>query len=331
MRSHIVLLIAAGFSLAVAPVFAAEAVSPDKTPSKKYVAPRTPDGHPDFSGVWSNASTVPLERPKNFGEREFLTAEEVAAAEAKAAVPRPVEEQAAGVGDAHYDMTQFGLDRSHTKYAKSVRTSLITGPEGKIPPMLPEAQKRQQERAAYTRAHSFDSAQDRGLSERCIIWNNNEGPPILPQGYNSNLEIVQGQGYIAIDIEMIHDVRVIPTDGRPHLPANIKQWLGDSRAHWEGDTLVIDTTNYSERTNFRGATDSLHVVERLSRVDENTLLYQFTVEDPKTWTKPWSGEVPILKTNDKMYEYACHEGNLGMPNVLSGARTAEERAAAQGK
>ena len=159
----------------------------------------------------------------------------------------------------------------------------------------------------------------------------NEGPPMLPAGYNSNLQIVQGQGYVAIMQEMIHDVRIIPIDGSPHLASNVRQWFGDSRGHWEGDTLVVDTTNFTNRTAFRGSSENLHVVERFSRTADDRILYQFTVEDPSTWETSWSGEVPMTKIDGPIYEYACHEGNYGMRNNLSGARAAEKTAQASGK
>ena len=148
---------------------------------------------------------------------------------------------------------------------------------------------------------------------------------MLPANYNSNYQILQTPGYVAILVEMIHDARVVPLDGRPHLPQNVRQWLGDSRGHWEGNTLVVDTTNFTDKTNFRGSSENLHIIERFTRADENTLLYQFTIEDPTTWAKPWSVEIPMKKTQGPLYEYACHEGNYGMAGVLAGAR-AEERA-----
>jgi hypothetical protein len=151
---------------------------------------------------------------------------------------------------------------------------------------------------------------------------------LLPAAYNSNLQIVEGAGYVAIETEMIHDVRIIPTDGRPHIPESIHQWYGDSVGHWEDNTLVIDTTNFTELSPFKGA-QNLHVIERLTRADEDTILYQFTVEDPGMWTKPWSGELPITKIDGQLYEYACHEANYGMANTLRGARVAEEQAAKQ--
>ena len=302
--------------------------------AKNWAPPHRPDGQPDLEGTWSNATTVPMERPAELGTKEFYTEEEFAQQQKKF---EEQNERAQGgrqtqpgtVADVHYDLAQYGLDRGHTKMAASLRTSMIVGPEGKIPPMLPAAQKRNADRAAYNRAHSFDGPETRGLSERCITWPN-EGPPMLSPGYNSNLQIVQGPGYVAILQEMIHDVRMIPLDGRTHLPKTIRQWFGDSIGHWEGNTLVVDTTNFTDRTAFRGSTDSLHVVERFTRVDPDTVQYEFTVEDPATWAAPWTAQTLWTKTETPIFEYACQEGNYGMANVLSGAR-ASERAAEQSK
>ena len=288
--------------------------------------PRTADGHPDLQGYWTNATVTPLERPKDLGNKAFFTPEEAAEyAKKQLAVPEPT-----GKGtyaDVHYNMAQFGLEKSQTKVAANIRTSLIVDPiDGRIPAVTPEARQRNAERTAKNKGHEFDSAQNRSLGERCILWPN-EGPPMMPVGYNSNLQILQGSGYVAVLQEMIHDVRMIPTDGRPHLPSNIRQWMGDSRGHWEGDTLVVDTTNFTDQTAFRGASDNLHVVERFRRVDANTVLYSFMVDDPSTWTHSWSAEIPMTKIDGPIFEYACHEGNYGMANNLSGARAEEKQAA----
>jgi hypothetical protein len=300
--------------------------------NKGWTPPRTADGVPDFQGYWANSTATPLERPKELGAKEFYTPEEVAAREkreaeqaAKRAEGRQTEPGT--VADVHYDLSQFGLDRSQSKEPVTLRTSLITGPDGRIPPVLPEAQKKNAERAAYNRAHGFDGPENRPLAERCILWPN-EGPPMLPVGYNGNLEIVQGPGYVAIEQEMIHDTRIIPTDGRPHLPSTVRQLMGDSRGHWEGDTLVVETTNFTDRTNFRGSGENLKVIERFTRTSPGMITYQFTVSDPTTWDKPWSAEIPMAKTDGPIYEYACQEGNYGMANNLSGARAVEAKAAA---
>jgi hypothetical protein len=225
----------------------------------------------------------------------------------------------------HYDFAQFGLDRGQAKMVWNRRTSLITGPEGTMPPMTPEARKRIAEVAAKNKGHELDGPENRPLGARCLA-RANVGPPMLPSAYNSNLQIVQGAGSVAIDTEMIHDTRIIPTDGRPHISNGIRLWYGDSVGHWEGNTLVVDTTNFNDQNPFPGA-QNLHVVERLTRVDPDTILYQFTVEDPGMWTKPWSGELPITKIQGQVYEYACHEANYPLANTLRGARVAEQEAA----
>jgi hypothetical protein len=271
-----------------------------------------------------------LERPKELGNKAFFTPEEAAEyAKHQLAVPEPT-----GPGtyaDVHYNMSQFGLEKNQATLAANIRTSLITDPpDGRVPAMTPEARQRNADRAAQNKGHEFDGPENRGLAERCIMWGN-EGPPMLPVGYNSNLEIVQGPGYVAIMQEMIHDVRVIPTDGSPHLPSTVRQWMGDSRGHWEGDTLVVDTTNFTDKTAFRGSSEHLHVVERFRRVNADTVLYQFTADDPSTWTHSWSAEIPMTKIQGPIFEYACHEGNYGMANNLSGARAEEKKKVAEAK
>jgi hypothetical protein len=301
------------------------------TTPKGWTVPRTPDGKPDLQGVFSSATTIPLERPKNLGAKEFYTPEEAAAnaarAAQRAAAPAAPESGQLAV---HYDVSQFGLDRSHATIVQSLRTSLIVGPEGRIPALLPDAQKRAAERQAFTRQHQWDGPETRPLGERCIMWPN-EGPPMLPAGYNSDVEIVQSPGYVAVMQEMIHDVRAIPTDGSPHLPSNVRQWFGDSRGHWEGDTLVVDTTNFTDKTAFHSASENLHVVERFTRTGPDTILYQFTVDDPTTWASSWSGEYEMTRIDSPIYEYACQEGNYGMANNLSGARAEEAKKAAAEK
>ncbi len=314
---------AAAQDLALAAKGAAKSATSD-------AALRTADGHPDLGGYWTNATVTPLERPKDLANKEFFTPEEAAEyAKRQLAVP-----EATGPGtyaDVHYNMAQFGLEKSQSKVAANIRTSLITDPpDGRIPAMTPEARARNAERAARNKGHEFDGPENRSLGERCILWGN-EGPPMMPVGYNSNLEIVQGDGYVAILQEMIHDARVIPTDGRPHAPSNIRLWMGDSRGHWEGDTLVVDTTNFTDRTAFRGSSENLHVVERFRRVDPDTILYSFTVDDPSTWTHSWSAEIPMTKIKGPIFEYACHEGNYGMANNLSGARAEEKKKALEAK
>src|SRR5262245_17401184 len=287
----------------------------------RWTAPRTADGHPDLQGFWTNATITPLERAKELGAKEFFTAEEAAEDRKRALVPLPTAQR--GGTEAHYEFTQFGLDRSQAQIAFSLRTSMIVGAEGRIPPLTPEAEQRNAERAARAKGHEFDGPESRGVQERCLVWGN-EGPPMLPAGYNSYLQVVQTPAYVAIMQEMIHDVRIIPFDGRPHLPQHVRGWLGDSRGRWEGDTLVVDTTNFTDKTNFRGSRENLHVVERFTHVDDNTIRYEFTVDDPSTWTRPWSAELPLVRDKGPIYEYACHEANYGIANNLSGARAKEK-------
>jgi hypothetical protein len=316
-----------GFAQAQTQVAAKPAAA---TASKSWTPPRTPDGVPDLQGYWTNLTDTPLERPQNLGAKEFYTPEELAARQKQAqerAAKRSEEgpqTQPGTTADVHYDVAQFGLDRSHAKSAVSTRTSLIVGPDGRIPPQLPDAQKRNAARAAFNRVHGFDGPDTRSLSERCILWPN-EGPPMLAPGYNSNLEIVQSPGYVAIEQEMIHDTRIIPTDGRSHVSTNIRQLMGNSVGHWEGDTLVVETTNFTDRTNFRGSSENLKVIERFSRTGPDTIKYEFTVSDPTTWDKPWSAEVPMTTISGPIYEYACTEANYGMANNLKGARATEAR------
>jgi hypothetical protein len=219
---------------------------------------------------------------------------------------------------------------SGTRVVKTRRTSLVIDPtSGRVPPVLPAARERQQERQSANRGHEFDGPENRPLPERCLILQG-AGPPITPTAYNNNVQIVQGRGYVSLLIEMGHEVRVIPTDGRPHVPQNVRLWKGDSRGRWEGDTLVVETTNFSDKNLFRGASPNMKLTERFRRADADTLIYQFTINDPETWEKPWTVEIPVTKSQGRLFEYACHEGNYGMMGALAGAR-AEDKAAEQTK
>lgn len=321
-------------SLAQPPV-AAQIQSPAKKPpgpGKAWTQLRTPDGEPDLQGYWTNNTITPLERPKGLGAKEFYTEEELAG-RIKEEGKRLKENEEEGrptepgtAADVHYDFSQFGLDRAQSTLSWDRRTSLIVGPEGTLPRLLPQARKRAADLAAQNRGHEMDGPENRGLSARCLILPE-EGVPMLPAAYNNNMQIVQGPGYVAILHEMNHSVRIIPTDGRPHAPQSIRQWRGDSRGHWEGDTLVVDVTNFTARNPFRGSGEKLHLLERFTRVDESTILYRFTVEDPETWDKPWTAELAMVKEKGPIYEFACHEGNYGLANTLHGARVAEAEAA----
>jgi len=310
---------------------------------KAWTAPRTGDGQPDLQGVWANNVATPMQRPKALEGKAVLSDQEVAALKAAAA------ELFNGDGDAAFGDQVFEAALAKAKSFTSSdgktgdynhfwlverdfdnRSSLITDPpDGRIPPLTPEAQKTAAERRERSRgegdlsAGRADSWEDRGLSERCITF----GGPRLGAGYNSYVQIFQTRDYVAIVQETIHDARIIPLDGRPHVASNMRQWLGDSRGHWEGDTLVVDTTNYSPKSNLMGASENLHVIERLTRVSPTTVKYEVTLNDPSTWTKPWTLMVPLKLANEKMFEYACHEGNTGLAGILAGARAEEKRAA----
>ena len=192
-----------------------------------------------------------------------------------------------------------------------------------MPPLTAAAQHRADLRAADRRDHPADGPEDRSLAERCLSFN--AGPPMLPGPYNNYVEIHHIGDHVVINNEMIHDARIVPLDGRPHAPAALRRWQGDSRGRWDGNTLVIDTTNFTSKTQFQGSSDQLHVVERITRVDPKTLLYRFTVEDPATWERPWTGEYPWVATNENIYEYACHEANYALVDILRGARAEEKR------
>jgi len=311
---------------AAAALLAAPATVAAQTITKSWTAPRTAEGHPDLQGIWSNASLTPFERPKELAGKEFFTEEEAAAfarrvldqsnRDRRGASP---EEDVAGA------YNELFFDRG-TKIASNLRTSIVVDPaDGKTPPLTPEARQAAAARAA-AQDRRPEKPEDFGLPVRCIIWPT-AGPPMVPGGYNNNYQIVQTRDYVAIDSEMIHDVRIIPLDGRPHLPSDIRQWMGDSVGHWEGDTLVVDTTNFTGKTHFRGSDRNLHVVERFTRTGADTILYRFTIDDATAFTKAWTGEIAMSKTPGPLYEYACHEGNYSLASMLAAAR-AEEQAEA---
>ena len=306
------------------------AAAKPEPPAKPWKVSRTADGQPDLQGFWTNTTYVPLERPKNV-TKEFYTKEEVAENIKRAAATEEEQTEPGTVADVHYDFTQFGLDRSQGPLALNLRTSLIVDPpDGRIPPMTAEGLRRAAEREeSRKRLGPLDAAQGQPLSVRCIIMDR-IGPPMLAGAYNNNYQIVQTPGYVMILVEMIHDVRIIPLDGRPQLPASVRQWTGSYRGRWEGDTLVVESTNFNGKNPFQGSSENLRLTERFTRVDENTIRYQFTIDDPSTWARPWSAEVPWAKTIGPLFEHACHEGNYGLGNILAGARAEERRAAEAG-
>ena len=313
------------------------------TVTKAWKAPRTVDGQPDLQGVWGNNIATPLQRPKELEGRATLTDEEVAAMKKKAAELFNGQSDAAfadGVFLAVYQNIKgarkgFVSSDGKTGDYSSVwtverewdnRTSLITDPaDGRMPDLTAAAKQRRRlqgdEGTAFLRAP--DGPEDLSLGVRCITF----GSPSFFAGYNSYYQIFQSAKSVAIVMEKIHDARIIPLDGSPHPPSNVHEWLGDSRGHWEGDTLVVDSTNYRSNS-FMNASENLHVIERFTRTGPDTLKYEVKIEDPATWTKPWSVMVPMKRTDEAMYEYACHEGNYGLEGILRGAR-AQEKAAGQ--
>ena len=299
---------------------------------------RTPDGHPDFQGVWANNTVTPLQRPKQWENKKTLTDAEIANLQKFAA--RITEND----GDAQFGdgfilavLNQIEKPKSYDPGTGNYnqfwvverdwhdrRTSLIVDPpDGKLPPMTPEGEKRRTAEVEHRRAHAFEDPEVFPLGERCV----NFGVPRVQAGYNSYIQIVQSPGYVMIMSEMAHDARIIPLDDRPHLDSRVRVWNGDSRAHWEGDTLVIDTTNFSPKSEFMGAHDKLHLTERLTRVGPEILNYEFTVNDPTMWTAPWTAMIPLKHKDEAIYEYACHEGNEAIPNMLRGHRYEERQLA----
>jgi hypothetical protein len=298
-----------------------------------WKTPRTPWGDPDLQGTWTSEAelSVPFERPVEFGTRELLTDEELAEREARTAAQ--VRRDSAEFDLATADISNAGqvgsatsppphwLERSKT----SRRTSIVIDPpDGRIPPLTPEARRRIAAAPLGTFGRRlFDGPEDLSLWERCIT----RGMPaaIFPTVYNANTRIVQGPGLVAVTYEMIHDTRLIPTDGRPHVGAAIRQYDGDSRGRWEGDTLVVEVTNFAGAASYRGSGDGLHLVERFSRVGPDRLRYEVTAHDPRTWTRPWTAAVDLERQALGMFEYACHEGNYAMDNILRASRAAGGR------
>jgi hypothetical protein len=303
--------------------------------SKKWTLARTVDGQPDLQGVWSNNLATPLQRPAQWAGKPTLTDAELDD------LKRTAAEVVEGDGDAQFGDGLVLAALDHVKNAVSSdpttgnynqfwvterefenRTSLITDPpDGRLPPYTPEAVKRRADAAERVKLHAFDSYANRGLSERCITW----GVPRIQAAYNSHFQILQTRGHFVFYGEMAHDARIVPIDGRPHLPPTVRSWLGDSRGHWEGDTMVVETTNFSSKVNFQGAHENLRLVERFTRVSSDVMNYEVTVTDPTTWTKPWTFMIPLRHTNELLYEYACHEGNYAMANILAGARAQEKK------
>jgi hypothetical protein len=317
-------------ALVILMVAAAANLSAQKT---RWAVPRTVDGQPDLQGTWANNNATPLERPAEFAGRASLTDAEVATLKARSA------RLFNGDGDAAFGDNLFSALLANPDKFVSVdgrtgdynqfwlpdrvfdsRTSLIVDPpDGRIPALTPVAQRRLAVEAA-ARLPLPAGPEDRSLSERCITF----GVPRVQPAYMSYYQIVQSRDTVVFRMETIHDARVIPLDGRPHTDGKIRNWLGDSRGHWEGDTLVVDTTNFSPSSNFRGSHENLHLTERFTRVSAQELRYEFTVADETTWVRPWTAMIPLQRSREPIFEYACHEGNLGLAGILTGSRAEEQ-------
>lgn len=300
------------------------------------VVRRTPWGDPDLQGIWNDATSTPLQRPGALAEKDVLGDEEAAEFQARNAYELTRDRRDGGNEvDVNRAYNEHWMDARRLKITADHRTSLIVDPaDGRIPPLVPLSPERQRARAAQAEAAQRFAAGmpsnflDMSLPVRCII--RTDSPPYLPTIYNNDFHIFQAPGYVAIAPEMIHSARIIPLDGRPHLPTNLKQWLGDTRGRWDGDTLVVETTNFrtDDGVVFQGANAAtFRITERFTRVDADTLNYEFTVEDPMTWTRPWTARIPWTKIDpdEQMYEYACHEDNYDIVHFLSGARARERK------
>lgn len=316
--SLVLLVAAASIAVAPAPILAQAA-------AKSWTVPRTADGRPDLQGVWSNATLTPFERPKEWAGKPFFS--ELEAAEfTRTSLERGNRDRRGAtpqedVGGAY---NEVWFERG-TKVGSNLRTSIVVEPaNGRVPPLTPEASKAAAARTVV-QGRSPEGPEDFTLPVRCLQWGTS-GPPMIPGPYNNNYQIVQTHDSLAIDVEMIHDVRIIPLDGRAHNSARIRRWMGDSVGRWEGDTLVVDTTNFTDKTHVRGSDQNLHVVERFTRTGADTIRYQFHMDNPTAFTQPWAGEIILSRTPGPVYEYACHEGNYSLANMLAGAR-AEEKVA----
>jgi hypothetical protein len=304
--------------------------------TKKAPEFRTPWGDPDLQGVWNDATSTPLQRPTGVAGKDVLTDEEATGFQEELASDLSRDRRDGGPEiDVNRAYNEHWMDSRRLKITADHRTSLIVDPpDGRIPPLVPSSPEREKARAARAAANARfnaglpNSYHDFSLPVQCII--RTDSPPYLPTIYNNDFQIFQSPGYVVIAPEMIHSARIIPTDGRPHLNQDLHQWLGDPRGHWEGNTLVVETTNFraDDGVIFQNANpETYRITERFTRVDADTLNYEFTVSDPKTWTKPWTAVIPWTKIDpaEQMYEYACHEDNYDIVHFLSGARGREQR------
>jgi hypothetical protein len=314
---------------------AAEAGKPSK-----YAVPKNEYGQPDLRGVWNFSSNTPFERPAKYKGREFMTKEEVEADHAAIQSRSEDSDNSSGGSGGVGGYNQFWVE-SLAQDANFRTSLLIDPPDGRLPALQPGLKSENGglgpdtggQRPVRFRVGGVrkDGPEDRGLSERCLMGFNS-GPPFVPSMYNNNVQIFQTKDHAVIMTEMIHDARVVPLDKRPHLDPTLRQWSGDSRGHFEGDTLVVETSNFTDKTNvFRGAGSgkTMKLTERFTRVGKDRVDYQFTIDDPATFTKPFTALVPMIRTDGELFEYACHEGNYGMVNILQGARQEEREAAAK--
>ncbi len=289
---------------------------------------RTADGHPDLQGVWNFSTATPMQRPEELAGKETLTAEEAAQWEQQLAERRRAGDSTSPSASAEARVSYeqaIWFEQSDT--LEKQRTSLIVDPrDGRIPTVRPDMQARRELQRILRSRHAH-GPEDRGVSERCLLGFNS-GPPMTPSVYNNNMQLFQSVDHVVVLNEMVHNARIIPLDSRAHLPANLRQWVGDSRASWEDETLVVETRNFLRETSFGGSSANLYLIERFTRVDADTLRYEFTVSDPTTWAGPWTAHVQMTRTDEPLYEYACHEGNYSMTSSLSGARALEAADAA---
>ena len=305
---------------------------PAAAQGKAFTPSRTPDGKPDLSGIYSFSTVTPLQRPDALAGKDTLTDEEAATFEKSenTRLNRDLFDPIKGQPSAGYapraeggvlSYNEFWYERGNRLTADK-RTSLIVEPrDGRIP-FTEAARQRNAERTRHSNSGAGDSAADRPLADRCLVGFNS-GPPMVPGAYNNNLQIVQAPGYVVIVNEMVHNARIIPTDGRPH--TTLRSWTGDSRGRWEGNTLVVETINFRRETSLQGSTADTQLVERFTPVDRDTIRYEFRVSDPGSYLRPWSAMVPLVRTEGPLYEYACHEGNYALPNILAGARAQEKK------
>jgi hypothetical protein len=305
---------------------------PGQTSKKSWSVPRTADGHPDLQGIWTNVTLTPMERPASFKGKATLTPEEAKQFEAHSAQelqevdgksdhPLLAAAGSSGVGGYNVLFIDRGSQMASVDGVK--RTSLIVDPaDGKMPPMTKEGKQRMG--GMFKSFNTYNSVKDRPTSERCLLgFGSTSGPPMLPVLYNNNYQIVQTADNVMILVEMVHDARIIRINGT-HPPASVRQWLGDSIGHWEGDTLVVDTSNFTDQPGFIWGSANLHVTERFTRVGPNDILYKAVIDDPSTFEKTWTMEFPFVATTGPIYEYACHEGNYAMTDIMGGAREMEK-------